>query len=378
MKLFYIANIRMPTEKAHGLQIAKMCEAFAARGLEVELIVPEKDNTIKESAINYYNIKENFKITELYAFDFLRLERINNFLIYIQSLFFAIGVFIYVLFNPNKFSDDAVLYLRDEFSPWLLMLLKKKVFLEIHAFKNRFKGYRIFFSKLKGLILITEKAKEEFIAAGIEKEKCLVFPDAVDLARFDIDISKEDARQKLGLPQDKKIVLYAGSFYLHSWKGIDVILESAKEFSDNFLFVLVGGKEKEIADIRSQYQASNILLIPQKPNKDIPLYLKAADVLVLPNKKGDPASERYTSPLKLFEYMAARRPIVASRLPSIEEILNDKNSILVQANQPQKLADGIKKALDENSQKLIDQAFQDVRNYTWDKRVEKILEFVLS
>ena len=247
--------------------------------------------------------------------------------------------------NIVEFKNDALFYLRDEFSPWLLILLNKKVFLEIHAFKKRFRWHRIFFPKLKGLILITENAKKEFIEAGIDEKKIWIAPDAVDLARFNIDVSKEDARQKLDLPQDKKIIAYAGSFLLHSWKGIDILLKSAKQFSDDFLFVFVGGTKKEIANIRSQYPSDNVLLIVQKPNSQIPLYLKAADVLVLPNKKGEDISEKYTSPLKMFEYMASRRPIVASNLPSIREILNDQNSILVQPNEPQKLAQGIKKAM---------------------------------
>ncbi|PIW76667.1 MAG: hypothetical protein CO001_00130, partial [Candidatus Portnoybacteria bacterium CG_4_8_14_3_um_filter_40_10] len=241
MKLFYIANIRMPTEKAHGLQISKMCEAFAAQGLEVELIVPKRDNTIKEDIFKFYNIQENFKVKKIYSFDFLRFEKINKFFIYIQALLFAFAIFFHVLFNLEKFGRDDIFYLRDEFSPWLLILLNKKVFLEIHAFKKRFRCYRIFFSKLKGLILITENAKEEFIEAGIKQEKICVAPDAVDFVRFNIDISQEDARKKLSLSLDKRIIVYVGSFYIHSWKGIDVLLEASKQFSDDFLFVLVGG-----------------------------------------------------------------------------------------------------------------------------------------
>jgi len=119
------------------------------------------------------------------------------------------------------------------------------------------------------------------------------------------------------------------------------------------------------------------LLITQKPNKEIPFYLKAADVLVLPNKKGEDISEKYTSPLKMFEYMASKRPIVASDLPSIREILNDHNSIIMEPNDPQKLAEGIKEALNQDlSQKISQQAFSDVQSYTWEKRTKKILEFI--
>lgn len=369
----------MPTEKAHGVQIIKMCEAFALNGLAVELIVPQKINLIKDDIFKFYDIRQNFKIKKIYSLNLLKFKRLGKMTLYLDALFFAINVFIYILFNRNKFRSDDIFYLRDEFSPWLLAILNKKIFLEIHAFKKRFKYYRIFFPKLKGLILITKNAKEEFIDAGIIGEKILISPDAVDLSRFNLNISQEQARRQLNLPFDKKIVAYAGSFYLYSWKGIDILLESSKNFSDDFLFVLIGGTEKEIQNIKNQYQLNNVLLITQKPSNQIPLFLKAADILVLPNKKGDVISEKYTSPLKMFEYMASKRPIVASDLPSIREILNEANSILIDPNNPQKLAEGIKKALDQNlSKKITQQAFSDVQNYTWEKRAENILKFICA
>ena len=72
--------------------------------------------------------------------------------------------------------------------------------------------------------------------------------------------------------------------------------------------------------------------------------------------------------------MAAKRPIVASDLPSIREVLNEGNAILVEPDNPKALAQCIKKALtsDDVSQK----AFEDVQEYTWDKRVKKILKFI--
>ncbi len=378
MKLFYIANVRIPTEKAHGIQIVKMCEAFASKGLEVELIIPDRINPIGEDVFKFYDVKKNFKITRLYSFNFFRPERINSFFIYMQALLFAFAIFFHVLFNPNKFGRDDTFYLRDEFSPWLLILLNKKVFLEMHAFKKRFKCYRFFFPKLKGLILITQNAKNEFIAAGVKEEKISIAPDAVDFIKFNTDILKEEAREKLGLPLDKKIIAYTGSFYLYDWKGIDVLLNSSKYLSQDYLFVLIGGKNKEIEKIKNIYQSNNILSISQKSHSQIPLFLKSADVLIIPNKKGDLISEKYTSPLKMFEYMASKRPIVASDLPSIREILNENNAVLVEPNNPKSLAEGIKKVLTDQglSQKITDQAFCDVQNYTWEKRVESILNFV--
>jgi len=110
----------------------------------------------------------------------------------------------------------------------------------------------------------------------------------------------------------------------------------------------------------------------------MPYYLKSADVLILPNSGKKDVSRYWTSPMKMFEYMASQRPIVASDLSSIGEVLSENNSILVEPDNPQALAEGIKKVLDDKelSQRISQQAYIDVKKYTWDKRAQKILDFV--
>jgi len=110
-------------------------------------------------------------------------------------------------------------------------------------------------------------------------------------------------------------------------------------------------------------------------NRVIPKYLKSADVLVLPNSAKSTISLLYTSPMKLFEYMASCRPIIASDLPALREILNSKNSFLVAPDNARSLADGIRKILGDNdlAETISDQAAHDVLQYTWQKRASFIL-----
>ena len=102
----------------------------------------------------------------------------------------------------------------------------------------------------------------------------------------------------------------------------------------------------------------------------------AADVLVLPNKPMSRLSTHHTSPLKLFEYMAARRPIVASDLPSIREIVDDDSAVLVPACDPQELAGGLTRALNGGPEmaKLVAQARRKVARYSWDERAKHVLK----
>ena len=120
------------------------------------------------------------------------------------------------------------------------------------------------------------------------------------------------------------------------------------------------------------------MIIGYRSHSEIPYWLKAADVLVLPNSGKEEISKYWTSPIKMFEYMASKRPIMASDLPSIREILNEGNAILVQPDNPQGLAEGIRKVLENKNlaEKISARAFDDVKQHTWAKRAEKILDFI--
>jgi glycosyltransferase involved in cell wall biosynthesis len=98
----------------------------------------------------------------------------------------------------------------------------------------------------------------------------------------------------------------------------------------------------------------------------------------LPNSKKSEISKKYTSPMKLFEYMASGIPIVASDLPSIREILNESNSVLVDPDIPKSIINGIIEVITNKSlaNKISEQSFLDVENYTWSKRAINILEFI--
>lgn len=81
---------------------------------------------------------------------------------------------------------------------------------------------------------------------------------------------------------------------------------------------------------------------------------------------------------KIFEYMATRRPIITSGLPSLREILNEDNSILVRPDDDSALADGIKLVMSDNvlAVRISQKAFEDVKKYTWQERVGQIMRFI--
>jgi glycosyltransferase involved in cell wall biosynthesis len=184
-----------------------------------------------------------------------------------------------------------------------------------------------------------------------------------------------------GASADAPVVGYAG--HLYPWKGVDVLVGALAHLPGVGALVVGGLQvEPDLARVRAladQVAPGRVRFTGQVDPPRVPGWLREADVLVLPNTPTR-ISAAYTSPLKLFEYMASGRPIVASDLPSLREILRpDANAVLVAPGDPEALARGIRRVLDDAdfAATLARQAHQDLREYTWDKRAER-LEAVLT
>ena len=369
MKINYIANIRLPTEKAHGLQIMKTCEALAKNGVEVELVIPNRNNISDKEIFDFYNVQPVFKITKIPVLSLFITSKIG-FLLH-SSLFWLKSV------DYVRKSSTGIIYSRDKFPLLLSSIIGIHSYFESHT-GGWGLGSSLIMNKIDGIVCITEGLRDLYKEHGISSKKLIVAPDAVDINLFNNLQDKEDCRKELDLPLDKKIVMYVGSFSLYKWKGLDVFLESAKLFDQTYLFVAVGGNKKEIENINASGISSNVKLIERVNNSIVPKYLKSADALIIPNKSGDIVSEKYTSPMKLFEYMASGVPIVASDLPSIREIINDSNGILVEPNNARLLSEGIKSALLSSNQRA-QKALEEVKiKYSWQKRADIIKGFIIS
>jgi glycosyltransferase involved in cell wall biosynthesis len=364
MKLTYLANIRLPTEKAHGIQIMKMCEAFARTGTQVELVVPKRHNAIVEDPFDYYGVERIFTITTLPAYSLVGWGR-SGFLI--QAIGFARAVRRYL-----RQTKPDIVYSRDKVV--LLLLPQTTPFVwEIHTGESR-RVARILGKRAKAIVAITNSLAVECDALGIPREKIIVAHDGVDLKQFSVLISQKEARQKLGMPLDKKLVVYTGHLYAH--KGADTLAEAMIFFAPDVLAVIVGGTETDLKRFRATYRDSkNILIVGQRPHADIPHYLKAADVLVLPNSMTSEASRLHTSPMKLFEYMASGVPIVASDVPSLREIIDESMANFFTPDDPESLARVVSDVFARYPLALekASKTRAIATRYSWDARAHNIL-----
>jgi len=370
MRLLYLANKRIPTEKAYGLQIVAMCEAFSKLGNVVELVAPTRRSNQGDDVLSYYGAS-GFAFTRIWSLDFYWPGALDRLAFWLKQWFSAFRLAWYSF----RMRPDIV-YTREEETAVLSTLLGGNTALELHSYSS---GRRILYWLLKvlgvSLICITKGLADRMVHVGFQRDNMLVAPDGFDPKLFETPILKDEARRRTHLPADAPIVLYAGHFY--PWKGADVLAQAALKIDG--IVVFVGGTDADITRFKSKYgDIPNIMLVGHRPHSEIPIWLRAADVLVLPNRANADISRLYTSPLKMFEYMASGTPIVASDLPSIREVLSESNSVLCMADDAEILAGAVNRIFSEprNFDEIIRRAVDDARSYTWLARACRVIEFM--
>lgn len=365
MKIIYLAGVRLPTKNAHGFQIVKMCSSFSRLGHQVILLIPWRKNLLNEDPFDFYRLPKNFRILKLPAIDlypFRFLPEIFSSTVHLLSFF--VSARFYLWFNSYE-----LLYTRERLAGFFF----KNFVAEIHAPEQM----NLWGFNPKRLVVITHYIKNELVSRGIKNENIFVAPDAFDPEIF-FPLDQARARQFLSLNLTKPMVVYCGNFKV--WKGVDVLAEVVPLLPQVVFYLIGATKDSDLLRIREKLLPySNAVVEGFKPQELIPKYLASADILVLPNTAKDENSCRYTSPLKLFEYMAMDRPIVASALPSLKEILNYSNAIFFEPDNPLSLSSAIKKVLSdpEKFRLVAHQSWLDGQKYTWDNRAREIIKFLV-
>ncbi|MHB1118324.1 MAG: glycosyltransferase family 4 protein [Minisyncoccota bacterium] len=374
--LFLIFHGRFPSEKAASLFAAKSCEAFAERGYRVTLLVPRRLGVNKRDPHEFYGVHKNFRVVYLPTVDLFRVPVFSRVAFHVSLCVFAVSTLVYLMVRSGR-SD--VVYSNEHLPLLLASYVRENTFYEVHDMPERNHAfYALLFRRIKGLI-ITNRWKLEHIAKTfmLLSTKLFYEPNAVDVSDFDLTITKEEARTKLGITSQAPIVLYTG--HLYSWKGVDTLARAAGILDSRASVYIVGGTNEDVARFKKEFGGiPNLHIVGYRPHKEIPVWQKAADAVVLPNTAREDISKYYTSPMKLFEYMASRRPIVATNIPSVQEIVNNLNAIMVIPDDQEAMARGVIEALENTNLvgEITERAYQDVELHTWDKRARRILDFV--
>lgn len=379
-KLYLIFHGRFPSEKAAALFTAKNAESFSRAGVDVEVIVPKRQGIQAQTAHDYFGVERIFKISalpaiDLFDFNLFGLRCPRKIAFYISFISFSGSCFFFIR-RQAKFSD--IIYSNESLPLFLASFVHKNNFYEMHDFpESKLFLFGVFLKRMRWVLVHNRwKMNRLHEVFKVSADKIIHEPNAVDVGEFDIAVNKDETRRNLALPLDKKIVMYTG--HLYGWKGVDTLAKAATNLPAEYLVVFVGGTEKDIKSFKEKYgDDPHILIAGYKKHSEIPLWQKAADVLVLPNTAKENISKYYTSPMKLFEYAASSRPIVASRIPSIAELVDEQTVFLVEPDDAVALADGIRRVCENETMalSLVNAAYVWVGEHTWTKRAKRILRF---
>ncbi|TAK22300.1 MAG: glycosyltransferase [Chloroflexota bacterium] len=387
-RLAYVANIRFPTEKAHGLQIARMCEAFADAGVATTLVHPRRRQTepgLPSDGRDYYGVRHVFEVAPTRNIDVVRWSYLPRPLF--VPLFFLHNVIwgLYAAIAIRRSGFDAC-FTRDIAAAFWLALLGFPVAYEAHSVPRGAQrlvlAALVRLPALRLLVALTKPLRERLIALGARADRCIVQADAADLAAFDAAPDRSTARGTLGLPLDQTIVGYLGRFQtLGMEKGLHELIQAVGHLSQpRPLLLCVGGPMDAVAAYRARarqcgFDDGDARFVDRVPSAEVPLWLRAFDIAVAPF----PDTEHYAyfmSPLKIFEYLASGLPIVATDLPSLREVLvSGENALLMPAGDTEALAAALRDLIgDPDARGRLGRAARaTAEGHTWSARARAIL-----
>lgn len=374
-KIVYFANVRIPSEKAHGRQIVEMCNAFS-NYCEILLVVPRRyqsnHSLIGQSMDEYFGVS-TIDTTVIPGPDELSKNIINNRCL--RKFTLVIRTLINCAYLSKLVGPRSVIYTREWWPAILLSCIGKDVVYEAHQFDTADMSIRSitlgrrflkFTNKDLEIVCISEMLEKAFGSQGFLNT--YVAHDSVRLSLYKIGTVTTNKEIQFD-------VLYTGQLFPE--KGVGLLVEAAERLPQ-ISFGVVGGDKSAVNEFRQAVkirEIENIDFIGQVKPTEIAGWQQSSRCLVLPQITDDAQS-----PMKLFEYMASGVPILASATAPIKEVLrHEENSLLFAPGSVNEFVAGIERMLEEQklSKLLARRALDEVEDqFTWDARARNILEYL--
>lgn len=373
MKIVAISGSQVPSSAANSIQTMKAVHALAQLGHEITLIVPlidaESSVFAWDELADYYGLQQHFQI------EFLPSAS--------RRLFFLSSVR-----RAKKLKPD-LLYVWPLQSAVLGLVSGLPVLLELHDLPSGRIGpfWFRYLRDIKGakrIAVITKALQSALIeryGAQFRHSDMIIAPNGVELERFERLPDVVAARASLKLPEAPTVMCTG---HLYSGRGVELFVALARKFQERGIqFTWVGGKPEDVQKWREQTKdISNVNFRGFIPNSQLPVFQAAADVLLMPYGKeigissGVGHSAQVSSPMKMFEYMATGRVILASDLPVFHEILNQKNAVFCTPDDVGSWETALNDLLDhpQRREEISAQARTDAQKYSWLEREKTILE----
>jgi len=371
MRLLYFAAAALPSKSAQGVHVMRMCAAFARSGLSVTLCAfhsTSSDSTLGISVWEFYGMPETFEI---------RLFRCPIG----RGAEMLLGVHA-VRFLAQLPRSEVLLYSRVPYVSLIGLSSGYTVMYESHSppgNKVRSMVERILVNStgLKRFVVISNALKQLYLEGPVcasMSAEIVVAPDAAEPI-----VSSEKNRQALELPPGYQLhVGYAG--HLYKGRGIPIITTLAKR-TPRFFYHVIGGDDEDVAYWRGK-AGSNVWFYGFVSPAKVQSYLAQFDVLIIPYEekvylKGEKINTAvWMSPMKLFEYMAAGKAIIASDLPVFREVLDHGvNSLLIPPYDIERWIEAMKLLTVGKTRERLGRMAREkfLCCYTWDRRVSAVM-----
>ena len=370
MKIFAISTSQIPSDTANSIQAMKACQALAQLGHNVTLLVPGN----QPSAISTQDLASHYGL--ITSFEIIHLPTANR------------RAFTWLAVRRAKRSGAELLYVWPIQSAVFGVSAGLPVILELHDLPTGLIGplwFRLFVRAhgRKRLLLITDalrRALERELHLDLKKQDVVIAPNGVDLERFATLPDAGTARRQIGLPETQTVVCTG---HLYAGRGTDLFLALAAGHRRAH-FIWAGGRPDDVAGWRSRGAAQgleNVTFTGFIPNERLPLYQAAADILLMPYGRvigistGVGRSAEVSSPMKMFEYMAAGRAILTSDLPVLHEVLDESTAAFCPPEEPATWSAALDALLADPQRRdaLGRNARLAVKKFTWLERARRAL-----
>ncbi len=368
MNIVYLSGSGIPSRLASGIQVMRMCEAFSLNGHSTTLISRHFEAYPMRDIHSFYGVQKNFGIISIPC---KKIKGIN--LLTLPDLYTRLRQF-----DPR----EVLIYARDIYGVSLAARMGFKVIYEAHT-----PPYNQLIAHLEStllrhprfirLVVITEALRRRYNSRLAVQEKIIVCHDAAAL-------SVESWNGNLPWPKCRNTLQVGYTGHLYPGKGVEIVIECAKRLP-HYDFHIIGGMERDIKhwltrapdNIRFHGFFEPFMMRAVLSRCDV-LLLPCQRQVIVPHSRIDISD--WMSPLKLFEYMASRKVIIASNLPVLREVLDERMAVLVAPDKAEGWVEAIRQC--ENlpfREALAQNAFSVLqKHYTWDKRAEKVLHGLIS
>jgi glycosyltransferase involved in cell wall biosynthesis len=381
MRAIYITQFNFVSGRAHVRNVLKTCEEFGGQ-MELTLVTANHSATGKQEEIfRTHGLAPHFKFAVLNSSG-NKMKGTDKVSIFFRLMFFNFSLMRFMLLRWREFE---VLYYRDHLLlPAAIFgkyLLGKKLFFEAHYTLDDATDQKMVDVGVKtadGVIAITRALAEYY--KPLNKNISVAYCAGAEENEF-VGQTQDVLRQELALPADKIILGYAGTFAraIQGVYDLRPLVEALKFFPENFIFVGIGDRNDSAAALRQAAKEFGVenraIFLPWTDQKKVFKYLAAFDILLAPSageRPGDFAG-------KIFDYLMAAKPIIASvKGPTTEILQHQRDSLFVVGNSAKEWAEQIQNVRNDKglAEKLSAGARETATRFTWRERGRKIFEFI--